>query len=209
MGWREMKTPTKAEFLANVRAYEREEPREPMYRVATFLLREFWGRPGEMADGLGVLLLTWNQAFYRYGEFDFSRLEKCIDANLWQLEGFRNREISSLSDEDEPLVRGLFDKFLVALQRAETRGKRARRSPVAVAKALHLLAPEFFPLWDARIARGYGCAYDEDPSGAYWSFCKRARDVAEHVKGYPLPPGKPLIKVVDEYNYQRFTAPYV
>jgi hypothetical protein len=34
------------------------------------------------AKPLGVLLLTWNQAFYRYGIFDFDDLEVCITRNL-------------------------------------------------------------------------------------------------------------------------------
>ena len=55
--------------------YERREKRDSMYKVATFLVSHFWGKPNDVADGLGVLLLTWNQAFYRYGIFDFDKLE--------------------------------------------------------------------------------------------------------------------------------------
>lgn len=53
------------------RAYER---RDAMYKVATFLVEHHWGKPGEMANALGVVLLTWNNAFYRYGSFDFCAL---------------------------------------------------------------------------------------------------------------------------------------
>lgn len=59
--------PTEEEFLNGIIEFEKQEKRDAMYKVATFLVSHFWGNPSDMADGLGVLLLTWNQAFYRYG----------------------------------------------------------------------------------------------------------------------------------------------
>jgi len=66
-----------------------------------FLVSHFWGDPPGMAYGLGVLLLVWNQAFYRYGTFNFGNLEKCIRSNLEVLEKFRSRSITTLSGDDE------------------------------------------------------------------------------------------------------------
>ena len=45
---------------------------------------------------------------------------------------------------------------------------------MAVGKvALHLLAPAFFPLWDDKIAKGYGCYYLTDPMwGMYLVFLR-------------------------------------
>ena len=71
--------PSREEFINGYKKFEEYEKRDAMYKVATFLVSHFWGKPAEMADGLGVLLLTWNQAFYRYGIFDFDRLEECIE----------------------------------------------------------------------------------------------------------------------------------
>src|SRR6266849_3241798 len=51
-------------------AFEEWEPRDSMYRVSTFLVREWWGDPARLVDALSVLLLIWNGAFYRYGGFD-------------------------------------------------------------------------------------------------------------------------------------------
>lgn len=136
--------PSRDEFLKGCEAFERHEKRDAMYKVATFLLSHFWGKPSDMADGLGVLLLTWNQAFYRYGVFDFDRLEKCINHHFKKVETFRNKHIFALSSSDEEDIKDLFTKFLEALQ-IDTGTMRGRKSPVAVAKALHLLAPSFFP----------------------------------------------------------------
>jgi len=86
-----------------------------------------------MADGLGVLLLTWNQAFYRYGSFDFDKLEKCIENNLEKLEKFRNRNITTLLESDDSSIKALFEEFMESLQIASGNMK-GRKSPVAVAK---------------------------------------------------------------------------
>jgi len=196
------------EFLKGCEEFEKHEKRDAMYKVATFLVSHFWGKPSDMADGLGVLLLTWNQAFYRYGIFDFDKLEECITDNFPKIENFRNRDISSLSNSDEDDIKGLFNKFLEALQ-IDSGKMQGRKSPVAVAKALHLLAPKFFPLWDDKIARAYRCYYSEYPAERYISFCKVTKAIADEVKNYISRSDKTLIKLIDEYNYSKYTQGWI
>ncbi|MCK4735190.1 MAG: hypothetical protein KAT65_22245 [Methanophagales archaeon] len=111
-----MNIPNREEFFKGCEEFEKYEKRDAMYKVATFLVSHFWRKPADMANGLGVLLLTWNQAFYRYGIFDFDKLEECIIDNLQKIESFRNRDILSLSNTDEKDIKDLFAKFLEALQ---------------------------------------------------------------------------------------------
>jgi hypothetical protein len=203
-----MNTPNREEFLNGCEEFEKHEKRDAMYKVATFLLEHFWGKPSDMAEGLGVLLLTWNQAFYRYGIFDFDKLEECITNNLQKIENFRKRHISSLTTSDENDIKGLFTEFLEALQ-IDSGKKQGTRSPVAVAKALHLLAPHFFPLWDARIAQTYQCYYNEDPENKYVVFCKKIKVLADEVRHYISRSDKALIKLIDEYNYSKYTQGWV
>jgi len=196
-------------FRRGYLAFQAQEPRDAMYRTATFLVEHFWGQPRDMADGMGVLLMTWNQAFYRYGSFDFGLLEEALRANMPVIEGLRNRSIESLSDADEPVVEKLFLEFLIALRIAE--GKKAgNRSPVAVAKALHLLAPAFFPLWDKAIARAYGCDYSVRPEKKYLEFADVMQRLFRQL-GNCVPPdcGRTFLKLVDEYNYAKFTKAWV
>jgi hypothetical protein len=75
--------------------FEAREGRDSMYRVATFLLTQWWGRYREMSDALSVLLLTWNGAFYRYGPFDQRKLESCLERHWPSIEAFRARDILS------------------------------------------------------------------------------------------------------------------
>jgi len=284
-----MDIPSREEFLKGCEEFEKHDKRDAMYEVATFLVSFYWGKPSKMTDGLGVLLLTWNQAFYRYGVFDFDKLEKCITDNLSKIESFKKRDIFKLSSSDEEDIKDLFAKFLEALQidtirfsnknekrdtkkdlgnflrnigieyedsdnletfynsiknnqkiknsveftsKKESNSKKnyielkisklgrkervileslvlIKRSPVSVTKALHLLAHDFFPLWDEKIARAYGCYYDVDPAEKYVSFCKRIKTVADKIKSYVDPSYKPLIKLIDEYNYSKYTKGWI
>jgi len=200
--------PNKEEFHKGIKEFEKHEKRDAMYKVATFLVSYFWGKPSDMADGLGVLLLTWNQAFYRYGIFDFNILEKSISKNLKYLVEFRKKDITTLSDEDEDKIRDICDDFIVALQIAVGKSK-GKKSPVSVSKALHLLAPDFFPLWDHKIARAYGCYYGFNPTEKYISFCKIMRYITKEVKDYIESSNKSILKLIDEYNYSKYTKGWI
>jgi len=98
-----------------------------------------------MADNMGVLLLTWNQAFYRYGFFDFEKLELWLTENMALLNSFRQRNILSYSALDNTIIKQLFEELLFALQSISADEKVIKRSPVAASKALHLVAPDFLP----------------------------------------------------------------
>jgi hypothetical protein len=200
--------PTPRQFVRGCRAFEKNEVRQAMYKIATFLVQHFWGRPAEMADSLGVLLLTWNQAFYRYGPFDYRKLQRAIELNIGGLKSFRKRDIRSYSSRDDRMVKRLFRIFLNALQ--ISRGsQKGNRSPVAVAKALHLLAPRYFPLWDDKIARAYHCYYHNDAAQQYLKFIQITRSFAEKLCSHLPAHQRPFTKLFDEYNYARFTKSWI
>lgn len=199
---------TQKEFCRGIEEFEKHEKRDAMYKVATFIISHYWGRPFDMANGLGVLLLTWNQAFYRYGPFDFDELERCININLKKLKNFRNRHITSLLESDEKDINGLFKEFLEALQ-IDSGKMQGRTSPVAVSKALHILAPDFFPIWDQKIAKAYGYNYYKSPENKYFSFCKIIKNVADKVEDYVVHSDKTLVKLIDEYNFSKYTGGWI
>jgi len=195
-----------SEFRRGCQAFQTHEARDAVYKIATFVVSQFWGRPPDMANGIGVLLLIWNQAFYRYGIFDFGRIEDAIQANLATIQDYRNRDIVTIGTPDEPLIKKLFRQFLDALQIAN--GKRKGwKSPVGVAKALHLLGPGFFPLWDNRIARGYGCHYAYQPAEKYVTFSYKMKEIARQIE--KPDDNKTILKLIDEYNYAKFTKKWI
>jgi hypothetical protein len=204
-----MQIPSFTEVEKRYMAFQQREKRDAMYKTATFLVKHFWGKPSEMADSLGVLLLTWNQAVYRYGLFDFDKLEKCITSNQDLLDRYRERNILNYLPSDEQSVKHLFQQFLVALEICEG-NKAGTKSPVAVSKALHLLSPAFFPLWDGQIAHAYDCYYSYNPQEKYMQFFRQMKNIAENLQHNISPPiGKTLLKLIDEYNYARYTKRWV
>lgn len=157
-----------------------------------------------------MLLLTWNHAFYRYGIFDFNKLEDCISNNLSSLDKYRNSSILNYTSADDKAIEHLFQQFLDAL-RIHDGKKKGQKSPVAVAKALHLLAPDFFPLWDYKIARAYGCAYSSNPAEKYLIFFRKSKEIAGKLQPSVNPElmGKTLLKLIDEYNYAKYTRDWI
>jgi hypothetical protein len=75
-------------------------------------------------------------------------------ANQQQFESFREGDIFSYVSVDDPAITSLFGQLLDALRICEGK-KKGAKSPVAVAKALHLLAPAYFPLRDFEIAKAF------------------------------------------------------
>jgi len=71
------------------------EPRDAMYKVSTHLIEEYWGNDEEMSNALGVLLLTGNSAFYRYGKINFDAIQDTISKNKDAINRLRSRDITT------------------------------------------------------------------------------------------------------------------
>jgi len=166
-----------------------------IYFDAISMISSGWGDCASMAKGIERIIRGWNRF---YANFDFYNLVSCIERNLRTLEEFRNRDISSLSEGDVPIIEDLFNLFLDALKRKID----GRKSAVSVAKAFSVSAPNFFPLWDSNIAWYYKCWYFADTAApVYVLFCRRMKLMAEYVKHcVPSPDDRPLLKRIDEYN---------
>jgi len=80
--------------------------------------------------------------------------------------------------------------------------------PVGMAKALHALAPDFFPPWDHRIADAYGINLmwvGTETKGFYWkrfaTFMAIRRKQVESLSSRVASP----LKALDEWDYMRIT----
>jgi hypothetical protein len=200
--------PSPKDFIDGCLAYEKNEQRDSMYKVSTFLMENYWGHPAEMADALGVLLSTWNNAFYRYGPFSYEELQAFIEFNWQRIETFRPMRISEYSQTLDDSIAALFQAFLQAL-RISSGKNEGRTSPVGTAKALHLLGPAFFPIWDDKIAKAYGCFYGKDPPGAYIRFIRISVEMAQRLSPHVHRPDRSIIKLIDEYNYAKYTKQWI
>ena len=89
-----------------------------------------------------------------------------------------------------------------------TKGNKVKRSPVGTVKALHLLAPNFFPLWDKEIAKIYDCDYAQKPVEKYIKFCSITQELLNKLDSNIFGNKNPL-KCIDEYNYSKFTKKWI
>jgi hypothetical protein len=178
--------------------FRQQEPRNLFYRAATELIKlAIDGKTSiTVAEALALLLQTWNKAHYQYRRFDdkhLSELEQLILANQRVLGWFRSRSIATWNaGADLPSLEQLFKSFEIVL------------GPVGAAKALHLLAPQFLPIWDREIARCYGLTLGRKGSNAerYIRFLEIAKIQCASLSAVC---GTDPLKAVDEYNYCKFT----
>jgi len=195
--------PTIRDLQTARQAFEENEPRDLFYRAATELVDRAWRGESSLnvAEALGVLLQTWNRAFYTYRPFDsahFLEIEGLVAAYRSLLERYRERSIESFGEEDEEVVEDVFRAFEEVL------------GPVGAAKCLHLLAPRFFPLWDRAIAAAYEVALRRRGKNAdrYCKFLRMTKEQVEALGGERVIGRNPL-KALDEYNYCRYTKGWI
>ena len=176
--------------------YEKISPRDVMYRAGTLLVDlALQGRIDlTVAEAIGVLLLTWNKELYKYRKFDeqhFCDIERLLDQHKKQLAAYRPRTIEQLDDRDEDDVVSMLQEFETVL------------GPVGASKTLHLLAPQFFPIWDRDVSKHYGLGLSNSGTNGkrYWEFMliaqKQCCDL--RVRGET---GN-LLKAIDECNWVR------
>lgn len=149
--------PTGSELEKAHEVFTEREPRDLFYRVATELidLARRHQTTITVVEALAVLLQTWNARYYvsqHHGKFPhehFDRLEELLKRHDAALTAYRMRPIESLAPGDQRTIEALFADFESLL------------GAVGAAKALHLLAPRFFPLWDtaSRPSTGAGSGY--------------------------------------------------
>jgi hypothetical protein len=194
--------PTAEELERARELFEAHEPRDLFYRVARDLVERT--RAGQsdftITEAVGVVLLTWNRRFYlRKDTPDFDAqhvadIDALLERHRDPLDAYRDRDVALLRENEQEPMEALFDEFERLL------------GPVGAAKALHVLAPRFFALWDRPIAEGAGFYLGKRGTNAnhYWRWMLRVQREANEVGGEATW-GPGLLKRMDELNYCRFT----
>jgi hypothetical protein len=182
--------------------YEEHEGRTLFYRVALDLVER--ARRGEtqfsIAEAVALVLQTWNRRFYvkvhggKFTKKHFAAVEALLEEHAAALDGYHQRSVESLVADDQADIEKLFDEFdnLVG--------------PVGAAKAFHVLAPEYFPLWDRGIASGAGYSLGKRGTNAnrYWRWMLKTQEECADLGGLgQWGPGLP--KLLDEFNYCHYT----
>lgn len=189
-----------SDLLAARQKFREQESRDLFYRAATELVRlALDGQTSiSVAEALGTLLQTWNKSFYRFhGKFDeahLQALERVVEERSAKWEQWRGRSIETLRGDEKPDISETF----AALENII--------GPVGAAKAMHLLSPDFFPLWDRTIASKYGVALKRRGENAplYLRFMEITKEQVSGL-GNTQVGSHGILKLIDEYNYAVFT----
>lgn len=190
--------PSAAKVVAAHEEYLRAEGRDVVYRVARDIIERAYRGEGQftIGEGVAVLLLSWNAAFYRPRPALLRTLaddlDRLVTGNGAQLDTYRTRSVTSFNPGvDAPTIEGLYRAFVERLW------------PVGAAKALHVLAPGFFPLWDDAIARRFRLQLSprEASVRSYLALIAIGKQFAM-TSDLPMP-----LKALDEWAYVRFTLP--
>jgi hypothetical protein len=175
------------------KSYEEIAPRDLFYRAATeLLILAIQGAVSlKTSESLAVLLKTWNSPYYKNHAFDeqhFSEIERLLHRYKAKLSGFRERLLESFPrGRDKEDIKGIFGAF------EEVFGR------IGAAKALHLLAPKFFPLWDTKIINLYPLTKLTNAEN-YCEFMKITKRQVKSLGGEEAIGRNPL-KALDEWNY--------
>jgi hypothetical protein len=118
--------------------YAAAEPRDLAYKVARDLVEraEAGDRGFSRADGVAILLMTWNASFYRFHPDRLrtlvADLDRLISRHTASIDAWRLRSAASYEPgTDAGDVMRIYRDFAAALW------------PVGTAKGLHVLAPRF------------------------------------------------------------------
>ena len=189
--------------------FRRRESRGLFYWVALDLLRLSEERQTRIttSQALAVLLQTWNSAYFHFHPRDLVSLDGELKALLSRhrrsLRARRSRSIMEFRPgtyQEARLVRRLFEDFEGLL------------GPVGAAKTLHLLCPQYFPIWDRRVAAAYGVRLRARARGGsadkYLQFMQISRNQCEHLGGQHAIGRNPL-KALDEYNYCHYSRGWI
>jgi hypothetical protein len=186
-------TPTVEELRKAHEEYARTVPNKyaiSIQRVGRALSN---GNSNELAAAVSEWLRELNRQYYRFHPEDAAtlaeRLKSILRNELSTFLALQDRTIATLAASDGAEVLRLFALF------------RSECGPVGAGKALHVLSPSFFPMWDNAIAQSYGVS-TETGYPQFMNFVK------QQVLSLPqeIAPGVTALKALDEYNFLQASA---
>lgn len=188
--------PSDVEVAANRRIYLEAEPRDLAYKVARHLVDRWYAgdRTFTRADGVAILLASWNAGFYRFrpaaGRTLVADLATLIDRHDDTVRWARMRNAADYDPAvDGERVEVVFRDFVNVLW------------PVGTAKALHVLAPTFFPIWDESIAAAFRLRLSP-PGASVASYLRLMAIASRFAKASGF---EDALKALDEWAYVKFT----
>ena len=188
--------PTADELRHAHELYVEREPIGYVYRVARHMLS---GSEFTAAEAIHLLMRTWNARAKKARPLKVPAVAEVLEATSGELNRFEDRHIVTLGEAERGVVADLYDAFSEVL------------GGVGAAKALSLLSPRFFPIWDTKIAvayLGYRWTTRKAPAEHYLTFIDYA--IEQCTSGVSEAEfGEALLKTLDEWNYAVWTKGWI
>jgi hypothetical protein len=164
----------------------------------------------KLVDDIEYLLLDWN----RRVPVDVTKLRLAVKIVPDKVKKWDLAEMN-LWDHHEEITK-IFGLFV---NTAKPRKGKSIKNYTGASKALHILNPRFFMMWEIRC--GYGCCECEE---GYFNFLLRSqREIKEAISTYNRDhpkcpeislqiyeePPKSILKLLDEYNIAKYTKEWI
>ena len=183
----------------------REEPRAFCYELSSELIQqakdsagEFWYGNDFTIKGILLLLFTWNFASPITKKLNFKSIRQLLGRTQNRLLFLEKYSITNADEKVWNEVAPLFDDFSAVF------------GQTGASKALSLLNPHLFVMWDTRIKKelnhqliiGIG---NGETGESYVTFLKGIQWIIEEYKlESKLPPNSIIAKKIDEYHFVKF-----
>jgi len=182
-----------------------EEPRAFCYELSSELIQQakdtagkFWYGNDFTIKGILLLLFTWNFASPITKKLNFASIRQLLERAQDRLMLLEKYSITTADEKVWNKVMPLFDEFSTVF------------GQTGASKALSLLNPRLFVMWDTRIRKelkkqlikGIG---NGETGESYVTFLKGIqRIIKEYELEGKLPPNSIIAKKIDEYHFVKF-----
>lgn len=180
------------------------EPRAFCYEIATQLISqakkntgESWYEDKDIIKGVLLLLYTWNFAAQKTKKLNFQNVGELIRNTKDDLKFLEKYSIRTSDNPAWDVIKSVFDQFSDLL------------GQTGASKALSLLNPELFVMWDTAIRKRLNTelirGIMNGESGEYYViFLKGIQNIIEEYGiAETLPQNSVVAKKIDEYHYVR------
>jgi hypothetical protein len=192
--------PTASELRAAHDTYVANEKRDYVYRVARRMLDGAGEGAGcTAAEAIVLLLQVWNGRSKYTRALELDAIAALLEQTAEARRVFEHRNIASVAPDELPQIEGIYADFHPLF------------GGVGAAKALGLLHPRVFPLWDTAIGKAYiGYKWSEpelQPAhyGTFAGLCSEQCTVAVSEEEF----GRTLLKTLDEWNFSVWTKGWI
>ncbi len=184
----------------------KEEPRAFCYDIASDLIKEGkrqssdWYTHEKTIQGILLLLFCWNFAAKETKKLTISKVREVLENNKRELDDLEKYSLLTINESCREMIKKIYKEF------------RSVFGQTGASKALSLLNPKLFVMWDTKIRNRLRKIIKDIHNGetpeSYSNFLYGIRDIAIKFKLQDrLPTNTILAKKIDEFHFAYIVMP--